>query len=908
MNQKIRQILDGKEENHVMPFFWQHGEDEATLREYMQVIHNDHIGAVCVESRPHPDFCGPGWWHDMDIILDEAKKLGMKVWILDDSHFPTGYANGALKDAPPEKRRRSIVESVIEVPADAAELHIALDSYKKAYAFVPSQIERNIFRNHRPKELGGDRLLAVTAIRENGDGIEDTMDLLQEAGIQPGETAPEGEVCFTRRPGDTSSWLIHIIQDTANRGPHRDYINMMDRESASTLITAVYEPHYAHYHDLFGNVIAGFFSDEPEIGNGHLYEFGKRIHEMDDEAWSREVEAELREKWGSNFGRLLPLIFSQNFAPELPAKVRCDYMNSVTRAVERDFSLQLGDWCHAHGVEYIGHLIEDTRQHTRTGSSLGHYFRGLSGQDMAGIDDIGGQVIPYGEKYPDHGTNPLQKTRDGEFWHYELGKLGSSLGAIDPRKKGRTMCEIFGAYGWEEGTSEMKYLADHMLVRGVNFFVPHAFDPAPFPDTDCPPHFYAHGNNPEYRHFGALMHYMNRAATLLSGGKPVIPAAILYVAEADWSGGDYEWMQKPAHILYDHQIDYHFLPADVFTEKKYGTITENGTLTVNGISYRTFLIPKMQFLTEPAARAAVRLCEDGGNVFFLEERPEYLLGENPDARLLETMQKIPVVRTVDLPKVLAEKHCIDLSIEPSNDRIRVYHYQNPEDLYFVVNEGKTTYTGRILPEDGTRMHTAFDLWNNEIRPLSSDGSFTLESGKSLVLLPESYEKAEGTQEEMGRDVPAEDPASMEKISFEKGWTRSIARAADYPAFTGDAVIDLPDTLDQEKPEFSGFVRYEKKLTKDSESRRTVLEITKAYDAVEVFVNGESLGMELAAPFRYDLTEKLTEGENIIRIEAATTLERQSHSFPNPYAAFTGPLPPSTVPTGIYGTVNLYLQK
>lgn len=48
------------------------------------------------------------------------------------------------------------------------------------------------------------------------------------------------------------------------------------------------------------------------------------------------------------------------------------------------------------GVEYIGHLIEDDNHHTRTGSSPGHYFRGLAGQDMAGIDDISNQVFPQG--------------------------------------------------------------------------------------------------------------------------------------------------------------------------------------------------------------------------------------------------------------------------------------------------------------------------------------------------------------------------------------------------------------------------------------------------------------------------------------------------------------------------------
>ena len=77
-------------------------------REDMRVIAESNIRAVCVESRPHPDFCGPKWWKDMDVILDEAEKRGMKVWILDDSHFPTGFANGAMTDKPDELCHQSI--------------------------------------------------------------------------------------------------------------------------------------------------------------------------------------------------------------------------------------------------------------------------------------------------------------------------------------------------------------------------------------------------------------------------------------------------------------------------------------------------------------------------------------------------------------------------------------------------------------------------------------------------------------------------------------------------------------------------------------------------------------------------------------------------------------------------------
>ena len=77
MQKVIRDMLEGKMENHILPFFWQHGESEPILRETVAKIHEAHIRAVCVESRPHPDFLGESWWRDMDIIMDECKKRNM---------------------------------------------------------------------------------------------------------------------------------------------------------------------------------------------------------------------------------------------------------------------------------------------------------------------------------------------------------------------------------------------------------------------------------------------------------------------------------------------------------------------------------------------------------------------------------------------------------------------------------------------------------------------------------------------------------------------------------------------------------------------------------------------------------------------------------------------------------------
>ena len=139
-----------------------------------------------------------------------------------------------------------------------------------------------------------------------------------------------------------------------------------------------------------------------------------------------KLENALKIKWGERFNRYLPFLWEEQFSDEVQAKVRYDYMDMLSRLVSGAFSLQIGKWCNRHGVEYIGHLIEDNNQDTRTGNGLAHFFRAQAGQNMSGIDDIGGQVLPQGE-YETQGRNGL-------FYHFVLGKLGSSAAAMAFRR------------------------------------------------------------------------------------------------------------------------------------------------------------------------------------------------------------------------------------------------------------------------------------------------------------------------------------------------------------------------------------------------------------------------------------------------------------------------------------------
>lgn len=84
---------------HLLPFLWLHGEDHTVLAEEIEKIYESGARSLCIESRPHPDFAGPGWWKDVDFILEECRRRGMRMYVLDDVAFPTDYAAGAVADA-----------------------------------------------------------------------------------------------------------------------------------------------------------------------------------------------------------------------------------------------------------------------------------------------------------------------------------------------------------------------------------------------------------------------------------------------------------------------------------------------------------------------------------------------------------------------------------------------------------------------------------------------------------------------------------------------------------------------------------------------------------------------------------------------------------------------------------------
>ena len=72
-----------------MPFLWVANNEYDAIGKEIEKIHESGSHCFCVESRVHPDFCRENWWRVMDFIVKKASELDMRVWLLDDKHYPT---------------------------------------------------------------------------------------------------------------------------------------------------------------------------------------------------------------------------------------------------------------------------------------------------------------------------------------------------------------------------------------------------------------------------------------------------------------------------------------------------------------------------------------------------------------------------------------------------------------------------------------------------------------------------------------------------------------------------------------------------------------------------------------------------------------------------------------------------
>jgi hypothetical protein len=117
------------------------------------------------------------------------------------------------------------------------------------------------------------------------------------------------------------------------------------------------------------------------------------------------------------------------------------------------------------------------------------------------------------------------------------------------------------------------------------------------------------------------------------------------------------------------------------------------------------------------------------------------------------------------------------------------------------------------------------------------------------------------------------PLTVHEIPL-SDWKRSLCKAIDYPEFGDPEPVTLPDMLSKKMLSLSGLVCYETIFILNGPKALT-LEISEAVGGVEVFMNGETLGLRAKLPHRFDLSDLAWKGKNYLAIEVAIFINRKA---------------------------------
>ncbi len=422
--------------------------------------------------------------------------------------------------------------------------------------------------------FSGPHYIAAVAGRVAADGkIEG------ESLVDLGPHIRDGKLAWQVPPGKWRVMKFTHVQAPALSQNGQLSVDGASRDCVEWFIRTVYQPHYDHFAADFGKTIRGFFYDEPETrGN-----------------WGSELNAVLAERnvdWKNAY-------VAHEFGLSGPeqAAAKYQYLDVFAEAWGRTMYGGITCWCHQHGVKSMGHFMEHGGLYHNLNYCAGNMMALQGHSDLGAIDAVFDQFV-MGKRV----------ARDPPTW--QTPKLASSVSHAFGKPDDVAMVEIFGARGQSLTYSEMKWWADHMQVSGVNFLIPHSFNPrSPF-DTDCPPYFYNGGFEPRWPLYRVFADYTSRLSLMLTGGRHVCPVALLFMGQSV-NVGRVIGPEDMTTALQDAQLDCDWLPYNVFERDARVAGKE---LRLHGEHYSVLVVPPVEVIPQATLAKAKEFFEAGGVV------------------------------------------------------------------------------------------------------------------------------------------------------------------------------------------------------------------------------------------------------------------------------------------------------
>jgi hypothetical protein len=529
-------------ERLTMPLFWQHGEDDLTLTSHVDRMFNNGCGSFVIESRPHPDWLGSGWYADCKVILDYAKTKGMNGWIFDEKWWPSFDVAGTV---PAEHRARALNCSAVDVigPQTYNAGGYSGSNYVKAIAGKQSGSNLALGKAISASTTYGAGYEASKAndgdavSRWNADAYSTGNEWLEiNFGVNTTFDNTIIRESFDRitsyniKYWNGTAWVNCITGTTIGSAKADSFTAVTASKVRLYINTATGSPSinefevYNGAHGMDGSTLTDL---TPYITNGNLswtvpsgtwkimkftwsYQ-GSQLLDLTTQSaadwFANNVikphydntnatniagffydEPEYYGTWGLGMEGDSPdwkaIMVSRFYqlGGEDQGKASYEYWETLGERLGRVGYGTYRNFVNSKGGKLTGHGNEENAWSDGRRTPLSAGWGQINMMEVQKYQDIPGIDIIGGNIY----------RQQKPYWVYQLPKLASSISITNNLPAHHALCEIFGAYGWGLTDQDRKWIADWCQVQGVNVLDPHAVNPRGTmsnPDGDCPPFY-----------------------------------------------------------------------------------------------------------------------------------------------------------------------------------------------------------------------------------------------------------------------------------------------------------------------------------------------------------------------------------------------------------------------------------
>ncbi len=469
---------------------------------------------------------GPLWvWNDMltdrqivDTLRDLARQDVKQVWV----HPRPGLMTPYLSTEWFRLWKLALRE------AERLDMNVWIydeNSYPSGFAggFVPELMPESRGKGLKlapasKLEMAGD----IVAVYDVKEGHRNVTAALKSAG-----SLPEGSYMVAREAlAGNSPW-------------HGDrcYVNLLSPGVTEKFIEVTMEPYKREIGKQFGKRVPGVFTDEPNI---------RPVH--DAFPWSEILTAEFQRRWGYDLLDHLPSLQAETGDWR---KVRHNYMQVLHEQFVERWARPNFEYCKRNNLEWTGHYWD-------------HEW-----PNCLGVPDNMSMYAWHQRPAIDCLMNQYSEGNHAQFGNVRMVREMSSVANQLGLK--RTLCEIYGAGGWDLRFEDMKRIGDWLQVLGVNTLNEHLsyVTLRGARKRDHPQSFSYH--TPWWDGYHQMARYFTRLSAALSQGEQVNRIAVLEPTTTVWMyqghGKRLKEVGDAFYALLDKleaaQIEYDILSEDV---------------------------------------------------------------------------------------------------------------------------------------------------------------------------------------------------------------------------------------------------------------------------------------------------------------------------------------------------------